>query len=193
MWPQLTVGAPGDQARPKEEILAQYPLPGQTVLRGHPVDLLVSSGAPAESIAMADLRGLTLDQAIDAIESRHLVLGQIRRVQNATFPDDVVLEHEPQFGYPVSVGSRVDITVNQHLKAADGRNRGIPALFRYRAPEGFLKQHVRVTVNRPGLAVDLFDDFLRPGREIWIWVPQHTSATLLMYIDGELAKTKRFD
>ena len=182
-----------DPARPNEEILAQFPPPGTIALRGNTINLLVSSGPAPNTVAMIDLRGMTLNQAIESLEAHHLVTGQIRSVRDPSAADDTILRHNPAFGHPVAVGSSVDLAVNQHAgPAVESKQNGV-VLFRHRAPDGFLKQHVRVKVNRPELTTEMFNDFVRPGREIWLLIPYEEPVMVLLYLDDELVGTTRFE
>ena len=182
-----------DDIRPKEEILAQYPPPGTIGLRGDKINLLVSTGQAPRTAPMVDLRGLTLNQAIEAIESHHLVTGQLRTIKELSMADETVVEHSPAFGHPVTTGSAVDLTVNQHTRSANGNKPNGIALFRHRVPNGFLKQHIRVRVNRPTVTIEMFDDFVKPGREVWLLIPYDQPITVMLYLDDELVGTNRFE
>jgi serine/threonine-protein kinase len=177
--------------RAKEEVLAQFPAPGFTGLRGDAVDILVSSGPESAQIRMVDLRGMDLSRAIATIEKHSLVLGAIKNVQKFGVANDVVIDHTPESGYPAATGSRVDLAVN---RTHEGRRSGSgqAALFRYRADPGFLRQAVRVRLNRQTDAVTIFDSFIKPGEEIWLLVPLDEPCMLLLYIDDELIKTKNY-
>lgn len=182
-----------DTVRPKEEILAQFPPPGGIALRGDRIDLLVSAGPSPNTVPMTDLRGMTLGQAIEALESRHLVTGRIRSVQDSSIGDDMIVGHTPAFGHPVTVGSAVDLEVNQHESTTRGSRHDGVALFRHRAPDGFLRQHVRVKVNLPELTIEMYDDFVRPGHEIWVLIPYEQPVRVLLYVDDELVGTTRYE
>lgn len=182
-----------DSVRPKEEILAQFPPPGKIALRGDTIDLLVSAGPPPNTVPMIDLRGMTLSQAIEALESRHLVTGRIRPVKNPSVGDDTVIGHSPAFGHPVAIGSTVDLEVNQRTSAMHGGRHSGVALFRHRAPDGFLRQHVTVKVNRPDLTIEMYNDFVRPGYEIWVLIPYEQPIRVLLYVDDELVGTTRYE
>lgn len=182
-----------DKAMPKEEILSQYPLAGSVGLRGETVDLLVSAGPAPRSIPMVALRGLGFNQAIEIIERHHLTTGAIRSIRDNAFADDAVVEHQPAAGYPVIVGSAVEFTVNRIATSASNGRQEKVALFRHRTAQGFLKQHVRVRLNRPTAAVELLDDYIKPGREIWLLVPRDEPATLFLYVDDELVNTTHYE
>ncbi len=182
-----------DPARPNEEILAQFPPPGTIALRGDTINLLVSSGPAPNTVSMIDLRGMTLNQAIEALEAHHLVTGQISSLRDPSAADDTILRHSPAFGHPVAIGGSVDLAVNQHAGFVAGSKQDGVVLFRHRAPEGFLKQQVRVKVNRPELTIEMFNDFVRPGREIWLLIPYEEPIMVLLYLDDELVGTTRFE
>ncbi len=179
--------------RPKEDVLAQYPIPGVHGLRGANVDLLISSGPRPIFLPMVDLKGMGFHQAMDILEKRHLLAGTSKMLYDLSIGNDVVVDHTPAGGYPVPLGGAVDLTINRHnQRVLVGRPDGLN-LFRHRMGEGFLKQHVRVMVTRPVTALDIFDGYVRPGKEIWLLVPQDEPSTLFLYVDEELVKTLHFD
>ena len=67
------------------------------------------------------------------------------------------------------------------------------SLFRYRLKDGFLKRHIRVVLNSYGVSNDIFDDFIKPGEDIWLIIPKHKNATVFLYEDGELIKTQVYE
>ena len=107
--------------------------------------------------------------------------------------DDTILHHNPAFGHPVAIGSTVDLEVNQYSDVAANRKSNGMVLFRHRAPNGFLKQHVRVKVNRSEFTYEMFDDFVKPGQEIWLLIPYEQPVRVLLYLDDELVGTTRYD
>lgn len=177
----------------REEVMSQYPYPGATGVRGDRIDLLVSAGPAPKRIPMLDLTGMGLNQALILIEKHHLTTGVIRSIQRAGFADDTVIEHAPAAGFPVAVGSTIDVTINHSASRTDKERPGAVALFRHRTPAGFLKQHVRVRMNRADAAVDLFNAFVKPGGDIWLLVPEGRPATLVLYVDDTLVRTIHYD
>lgn len=178
---------------PREDILAQYPLPGANGWRGSHVDLLVSAGPFPALIPMVDLKGLSLDQAAAAIERAHLVTGTTKTIRDLSVANDLVVDHSPPSGHPVALGGAVDLVINRLQRTATVGKRKREMIFRHRTAPGFLKQHIQVRLTRPEAAIDLFNGFVRPGREIWLLVPQDEPATLLLYVDEELVKTVHYD
>jgi len=179
-----------DSTHPKEDVLAQYPQSGSIGLRGDRVDLLVSAGPAPRIMPMVDISGMVLHQAIAAIESHHLTTGAIQTIQNVNIANDTVIDQNPAGGYPVAMGQPIDMTVNRHQYGAIASSRrDDAALFRHRTAEGFLKQHLRVNINRASGGTEIFNDFVKPGKEIWLVVPKTEPSTLLLYVDEELVKT----
>ncbi len=183
-----------DSAVPKEEILSQYPRAGFLGVRGDAVDLLLSAGPAPQFILMKDLRGLVFHQAMEIIEKLHLTSGTIRSIREAGLADGTVVDHQPAAGYPVVRGSAVAISVNRYATPETPKgHRSDVALFRHRSALGFLKEHVRVRLNRLESTLELFDDFVKPGREIWLLVPKEEPATLFLYVDEELIQTTHYE
>jgi len=177
----------------KDVIMAQVPSPGVMITRGRCINLLVSIGIRPQAYMMPDLIGLSLDEAILLIESRNLILGEIKSLFDEDRPQNVITDQEPLSGYRVIDGSIADIVITRkpdkkERDAIHGVNQ--TGLFRYRLKSGFLKRHIRVRLNSFGISSDIFDDYIKPGEEIWLILPRDGDATLLLYEDGKLIKTE---
>jgi serine/threonine-protein kinase len=126
------------------------------------------------------------------IENIDLVLGEIKTHFYEDKPLHTVVAQELPSGYYVTRGSTVNIVINRksgkknHNYLNESHGAG---LFRYRLKDGFLKRHIRVRLNSFGVSADLFDDFMKPGEEIWLLIPRKDDATVFLYEDGELLKT----
>jgi beta-lactam-binding protein with PASTA domain len=179
--------------RPKDEILAQFPDAGATALRESPLNFLVSLGPRPQLLRMLDLEGQGLEHAFDAVEKYHLTVGSIARAYHPDKPDNTVLEQSPAKGYPVMAGGTIALTINRHARKFNADGHRTVTLFRHRAPQGFLRQQVRVRTIRPDGALTIFDDFIRPGEEIWLMILRDKPTALFLYLDGELDMTKNYD
>jgi len=180
----------------KDEVIAQVPSQGTMITRGEGVNLLVSMGIRPRAYKMPDLIGLSLNSAITMIESMDLVLGEIKTHFYKGKPLNTVVAQESLSGYCVTQGSTVNLVINRK-PVQKGHNylnesQGV-GLFRYRLKDGFLKRHIRVRLNSFGVSADLFDDFMKPGEEIWLLIPRKNDATVFLYEDGELLKTFVYD
>lgn len=176
----------------KDDIIAQVPSQGTLITRGQEVDLLVSMGIRPRAYQMPDLTGMSFNTAISMIENIDLVLGEIKTHFYEGKPLHTVVAQESPSGYCVTQGSTVNIIINRKSvqKGYDYLNefQGV-GLFRYRLKHGFLKRHIRVRLNSFGVSIDLFDNFMKPGEEIWLLIPRKNEATVFLYEDGELLKT----
>ena len=181
------------QTHPRGRIMAQYPSPGTKGIRGNTIDLLVSGGPKPQWIRMMDLKGLRLDEAIDTIEKHQLTVGTIKQVDNPSLTVDTVVAQAPENGYPVMPGLSVDLTINRSNPGRPDVQRRIVTLFRYRVAQGFLRQNVRVRINRSDSAMNIFDDFVKPGQEIWLLISRDAPTALFLYLDNELILTKHYD
>lgn len=175
-----------------EAIVTQHPQPGGFAIRGDGIRLLVSSGKRPETIKMIALTGMGLNQAMNRIEQNGLRVGAIIIKEMANQAGETVLAQTPEAGYPIARGSSVDLAINrpERKTVADRHRRS--ALFRYRAPQGFLRQHVRIMISQQSTAFNMFDGYLKPGKEIWLSIPRHSAATLFIYVDGELINTEHY-
>ena len=145
---------------------------------------------------MPDLTGLTLEDALQSIETVNLSIGELNSAYQKTRPRNIIVEQEPVSGQRVVVGSPVSLLINRELqKEKPGKQYGQAAgsLFSYRLDNGFLNRRIRVSLNSAGFTSDLFDDFVKAGEEIWLLIPQDKEATLFLYENDRLIKTQTYD
>lgn len=178
---------------PKDEIMAQYPSAGEVVKRGDFVDLLISTGSTPYAFAMIDLRGLSLGQAIETVETSHLTIRSIKPVNAPDLPNETVVKQTPMAGYPTTAGSGVDVIINRKQKGEGGKSATDSSFFYFNVDQGFLNTHVKVTLNQPDFSLEIFNAFVKPGSRIWLLVPEGKQTTLLLYLDDELASTYHYD
>ena len=180
----------------KGEIISQSPSPGSAIRREECVDLLASMGNRQKAIMMPDLKNLSLDDAILSLEMDNLVLGDIESRFLEARPKNIILDQRPLSGYRVMEGSIVNLVRNrrtgkkerEHLYGARGGH-----LFRYRIKNGFLKTHIRVQLKDSGIFNDMFNDFAKPGEEIWLIIPDREIAIVTLYEDGKPKRIQLFN
>jgi serine/threonine-protein kinase len=174
-------------------VLAQVPAPGSTVRHDRCADLLVSAGPRPAAYAMPDLTGLGLDDAVLLCERTHLRAGRVSVRYDPDQPLNVVIDQDPAKGSRVTAGAGVALVLNRRkppLGPADAAEAAEGRLFRFRLPEGFLKQRVRVHCNLYGIGTDLVNDYFRPGEEIWLLVPAEAYPSLVVYLDEKPVKAR---
>ena len=180
-----------------DQVMAHDPPAGVLTKRKPCVNLLVSMGARPVSSAMIDLNGLTLEAAIAALEQRQLKVGNIHAASVDGAPLDSIVNQTPAAGYRVLPGQVVELTVNRLPAGAVGGNNRYPEsgprLFRFTLENGFLNRRVAVKLSKPSIVITLFDDFMRPGQEIWLFIPKGDNPTVLVYVDGQLVDSRFMD
>ena len=145
---------------------------------------------------MLDLSRLTLESAIRQLEQFQLMPGSIQIVHTPGAPLETIVDQTPLAGYRISMGARVDLTVNRAQSGpyGDEANRSDRVeLFRFTLENGFLKKRVQVKMNQSQISLSLFDEFVSPGQEIWLLIPKSDNPTVLVYVDGRLVKTRIMD
>lgn len=173
------------------QIIAQSPFPGAIVARGQCVDLLVSMGKRPVAVIMPDVEDLSLEDAILTIEMSNLVLGDVAALFQEDRPQGVIIGQKPLSGYRVVEGTTVHLVRNRragHSRRADGDIVRNSHLFRYRLESGFLKRRIQVRLNAFGISNDLYNDFVKPGEEIWLIIPKQEDVEVSLFVDGELIK-----
>jgi serine/threonine-protein kinase len=180
----------------KDHIIAQVPSQGTMISRGGCVDLLISMGVQSKAFKMPDLIGLTLEDALQSIEKVKLVIGEIKSSHHKNKPRNIIVKQAPTSGHRVIAASPVSLLINRESKKErPDRPYGqyAASLFSYRLDNGFLKRHIRVSLNSAGFTNDLFDDYVKAGEEIWLLIPRDSEATLFLYENDKLIKTQTYD
>ncbi len=181
---------------PKGDVIAQTPRAGITVDRGTCVNLLVSRGLAPRAYKMPALIGRPLDTAVIQVEMNQLKLGLIDSRHQPDQPENIVLAQHPPAGHRATEGASVKLVINRRpgrqSPAYDTGRTGV-GLLRHRAGAGFLRQRIRIRLNTLGESIDLFDEYVKPGQEIWRLIPRGVSATVLIFADNQLIETLTYD
>ena len=179
------------------QILAHEPEPGETIHRDTCINLLVSLGPSSTAHAMPDLGGLPVEDAILAADAHGFRLAGLESSFHPSQPPDTVIGQRPPAGHRIGSEDAVSLVINRRPAsrtsgAAAGRQPR-SGFLRYRLSNGFLKQHVRLSVRSASGAIDLYDDFVAPGHELWFIVPLTGSTSAMLFVDNELVRTEVYD
>lgn len=177
----------------QQQIVIQFPSPGVRVDIGQCVDLLISAGPHRPAHLMPDLTSRSLDDALAVIENMNLILGRIETQQNAAIPRDAVIEQLPEAGYRIKEGSQVHLVINKKTGNKDKPLYFETGFVRHRVGEGFLKKHVKIRLEGFGVADDIMDTYVLPGKEVWVLVPTNGKARVSVYEDDKMVATRVFD
>ncbi|CAB1064379.1 Serine/threonine protein kinase [Olavius sp. associated proteobacterium Delta 1] len=180
----------------KDHVIVQVPEAGDLITRGAKADILVSSGPRPVKYVMPDLSGHFFDQAVLIIENANLTVGNIRSQFDKQKTRNSIIGQEPLAGYSVNVSSPVHLVINRPSAKADGDRLHRPlygSLLQHRINIGFLKKRVRVELENTETTTDIFDDYIKPGDEIWVLVPRDHDATVFIFEDDELVRTRMYE
>lgn len=141
----------------RNRVVSSSPVPGERVLPGETVTLVVSLGV--EEYPVPDLEGLTQDEARAALEEVSLEVGRVKEKFSESVEQGRVIRHDPEEGRELRPGSAVDLVVSKGRRPVNvGDWVGEPV------------EQARRTLERKGLVVDAsqeqFDDTVPEGRVI---------------------------
>ena len=179
----------------KDHIITQVPIQGTLVSRSGCVNLLISLGRQPEAFKMPDLIGLTLEDALQLIESIKLVIGEIKSSNYKNKPRNIIVKQTPTSGHRVIAASPVSLLINRESKKVQpglAYDHYAASLFSYRLNNGFLKRRIRISLTSAGLTNDLFNEYVKAGEEIWLLIPRDSEATLFLYENDQLIKTQTY-
>jgi serine/threonine-protein kinase len=179
-----------------DHVIVQTPASGVKITRGASVNLLVSKGPRSAEIMMPELAGLSLDEAVFRIERTNLVLGTIESQFQKQKLRNTVLGQEPLAGYRIVENSTVKLVINRPAgKSTNGKfHRPLyGSLLQHDIKNGFLKKRIRVEVEHADHSTEIFDDYVKPGKQLWILVPRDQDAAVFIFEDDDLVKTHLYE
>ncbi len=175
----------------KSAVIDHTPAAGTEVKKEDKVDILVSMGPRPETIFMPELKGLALEKALGQLDSLGLNIGRVDSVHRSRMQNNIIVEQKPRSGYYVRQNQAVNLTVNRpDMEAGADIRESERVLFRYQVPAGILKQHIRIELEAFGSTSMVYDQLMKPGREIWLLVPMYTDAAVFLYKNDSLVKTE---
>ena len=180
----------------KDHIIVQVPSAGAMITRGTSVDLLVSMGPRPVEYKMPDLSELSLDEAVFTIEKSNLSVGTIRSHVDRDKPRNNIIRQEPLAGHRVIEKSPVHLAINRPTGTTAKNRLHRPlygSLLHHQVKNGFLKKNVRVELESPNSSRDIFDDYIKPGEQLWVLIPRDEDATVFIFEDDELVKTQSYE
>lgn len=180
----------------KDRIMAQVPTAGVMITRGAAADLLVSVGPRSAEFMMPDLAGLSVDEAIFRVEKSNLAIGAIQSQFNKQKPRNMVIRQEPLAGYRVTENSPVHLVINRPPGKSTKGTFHQPlygSLLQHDIKNGFLKTRVRVELEQKNSSAEIFDDYVKPGEQIWILVPRDRDGAVFIFEDDDLVKTHLYE
>ena len=98
----------------KGRVVSSSPGPGERVLPGETVTLVVSLGV--EKYPVPDLTGMTEDEARAALEDLGLEVGRVQGKFSEDVDEDLVIKHDPAEGTKLRPGTAVDLVVSKGRK-----------------------------------------------------------------------------
>lgn len=160
-------------------VMAHTPPANATVQRDTKVNLLVSLGARSAQLAMPDLRGMKLQDALELLESSGLRLGRTTREASPVVEEaGIVLEQVPQPDDRVERGTMVDVVVSSPGEPSEATSRMV--VLRYKVPakpespedpeqSGVVynsesPRHVKIVIEHEGGRRTIVDKTFTPGR-----------------------------
>jgi len=175
----------------KNKVVAQNPPGNSMIPRGDPVDLLLSEGKRPRGLFMANLVGLTIDNALRTLRQAGLSPGQISYKQNSSQPPNTVMTQIPSFGYSVLANEKVDLEVSK-AERLDQEEAGIYTTLTYRVPHGLDEKEVKILLQSGEETREIFRQVRPPGDEIELLIRTTRNTKALIYLDDELVEERRF-
>lgn len=180
----------------KDHIIMQVPAAGTMITRGAVVDLLVSMGPRPVEYIMPELSGLSMDEALLKIEERNLAVGNIQSQFDKLKSRNLIIHQEPPAGYRVSQNNPVNLIINRPSGKVTEVGRHYPmygSLLQHRIENGFLKKRIRVELENEDTTTQIFDDYIKPGVELWLLIPRDEDAMAFIFENDKLVKTNIYE
>ena len=130
------------------------------------------------------------------IANANLTVGDIRSSFDPRKVRNSIIRQEPLAGFSIKLNTPVHLVINRPSGEADNERLHRPlygSLLRHRINSGYLKKRVRVELENLESTTDIFEDYVRPGNDIWILIPRDHDAAVFIYEDDELVKTRLYE
>jgi serine/threonine-protein kinase len=130
------------------------------------------------------------------IEKANLTVGEIRSHFDKHKPRNIIIHQEPLAGYRIRENSPISLVINRHPGKTVGAHLHHPlygSLLQHQVKNGFLKKRIRVELESEDKTVDIFDDYIKPGEEIWVLVPRDQDARAFIFEDENLVNTQLYE
>ena len=173
-------------------VIAQYPYGGGPIARSRCVDLLVSNGRRPESFIMPRMAGMPLDKAVLLLETQKLLFSVVPGKWDNRHHMDIILGQDPYAGARINRNTPVRLVVN---RPRDEMGLGVGLypdrmhLFRHRTGSGYLRKKLRIELGDGSGLNELFNEFVKPGEEIWLAIPAGLQESIFVYEDGKLVES----
>jgi serine/threonine-protein kinase len=173
-------------------VIAQYPFARAPIARSRCVDLLVSNGRRPEYYVMPSMAGMPLDKAVLLLEMEKLTIDQVSGKWDGRHPREAVLSQAPSAGTRISRGTPIQLVVNRRPDDDAPGGAGFSGrmhLFRHQTGSGYLRKKLRVEIGDGGGLNVLFNEFVKPGDEIWLAIPAGMQDRIFVYENDEPVKS----
>ncbi|MDR2182281.1 MAG: PASTA domain-containing protein [Treponema sp.] len=131
---------------PAGTVLQQNPEPDADITGSTTLELVVSRGPENTRIAVPDLRGLTMNQALERISQAQVDFSFTMRSASGDERPDTVIAQNPAAGQEIRPGSQLSVTLIAPVPGA-GETVGI---YRYQLPQNPYPLPVTIEAELPG-------------------------------------------
>lgn len=173
--------------RPAGTILEQKPLPGTEISGPTVLEVVVSKGPESQKAQVPDFAGLSLNDAVAAVEKGPFVADFSMRQAKAGETQGIVIEQNPKAGTEAKLSDRVKIVLTSPA-AAQGITNGI---YVYTLPEYPYPVPVKLEAIRPSGQRILLASLKHPGGNFSVPFSLPAGSTfVLSVLDREVAQTE---
>jgi len=167
---------------PRGTIIAQKPEFLQEIERGQSVDFLISNGSKAVAVAMPELLGRSVGQALKMLDGLGLVPSEVKEIHQPDQPLNTIVAQRPLAGYRVDGDSSMVLTINR-LPQRKGQEAKLWWIT-YQLAAGYFKKEITLRQHQDGEDTYLYSRIHRPGDQldwlVWVRSPQEIS----VLVDG---------
>lgn len=174
-------------AAPKRRILAQSPVPGTTVTRGLPVQLLVSDGRAPASLAIPLVTGLPTRDALARLREAGLKIADITYETATAYADGTVFAQDPAGGFRAAAGDTVRLRAARSATSS-GLARFVS--FNFTVPDGPARRVRTMIVDEAG-TVEVGSSVEEGGRVLRFSTRVQGDAVAQFFVGGTLVEERK--
>jgi len=167
-------------------IISQEPLPEEEIGVETSIDLVISSGPEPNMIAVPNIIGLYLDEAVKKLEDSGFKVGEIKEEMTKRFMPDQVAELEYQPSEVIPEGSEIDLILSSGLINTEGAVIHKGVTMRFSVPAGNWTQNIEIVIIDNNGRETIYEGTNHPGDYIQVYFNSVGPTRYEIYINNQL-------
>ncbi|MDD5455511.1 MAG: PASTA domain-containing protein [Candidatus Margulisbacteria bacterium] len=179
------------------QVIECRPEVGSHVKAGRKVGFIVSMGK--EGMVLPDLKGLSLEQAESLLQDKLIKIEKTDAIYSFDYKEGVIASQDPQEGQYATRDSTVKVYISKGYPVSINIEQIEPGLDRLMVKIDLVvsqslnkeKTNIKIISIKSDNSQILYNENVMPGKELYFEIEEELGATIEVYFNNELAKTRK--